>query len=560
MNTAKKRRLLKLVGYPLFFSVVFFFFFMINFPVSRFIPLLESRLTQYLDRDVRIADLSMGLGGTLTAVGVSIEGPEIVPEVTEPDDDEAADESTPSAKPPAKRLSYHFDEISIDLGLLALLSDRLDVSIEAQGLGGELFVEYQGPMLSSDKDRKMPRRRQRPPRRARKRPNDPTAEESASEDTPAEDEDEEAQEEGKDALSLRVEAKDIVLSRIHDLRETLPLPVKGNADFTIEFSSATGQFGEASGQLQLRLTKLTLGAKDKPLDLGGMPMTVDPVDIGLLNTEITLTDGSGEVGEFKIKSKDFDANVMGTIELSDPLKRSRVDLYLEFMILPAYQNKSDQAKMIVENLDQFSSKMKRAHRADGYYGFKYKGALSSGRFTPAKNYVPPGRAKAKTADRRKGRRPDSRRDRARSTSRRGKPGNVPNTLGAAATRHGARTAGHRGDVPGQPPLPGSGWTGAPPRSDDRQPPAPITPPEPPGGIEEHQPGHPPEEEPPEAVEEEVVEEAVPEEEPEVEDEGEGEAAESEDEGSPEQDSAATGGNADEGESEDEGAAEESEYE
>ena len=109
-----------------------------------------------------------------------------------------------------------------------------------------------------------------------------------------------------------------------------------------------------------------------------MKMAVPPIAIASVTAEIPFKEGEGELKGFEVKSKDFDANVQGTISLKDPFSASRLDLYLTFKLLDAYVNKSESIKTLVSSLDMFSQAMKRAHRDDGYYGFRYRGPMGEG--------------------------------------------------------------------------------------------------------------------------------------------------------------------------------------
>ena len=119
-----------------------------------------------------------------------------------------------------------------------------------------------------------------------------------------------------------------------------------------------------------------------------MPSTlkVPPLVIDSVEGEIVFEKGVGKVTRFEAKSKDFALGLEGMITLADSLSESQNDLYLTFKILKGYIAKSPAIKTLVATADTFSSEMKRAHREDDFYGFRYRGSFGKGRFTPAKEF------------------------------------------------------------------------------------------------------------------------------------------------------------------------------
>ena len=152
-----------------------------------------------------------------------------------------------------------------------------------------------------------------------------------------------------------------------------------------------------------------------------MPLTLDPIVVSGLDLAIEVDDGLAEFAEFATRSPDIDLKVEGSMNFQDPIARSRFDFYLMFNIKEAYTNKSDVAKLLVTNLEQFSRDMKRAKRDDGYYGFRYRGTvrnIGSARFLAAKTFKR--RGSRKDAARRTPQRTDR-----RAKSARPKPGATP---------------------------------------------------------------------------------------------------------------------------------------
>ena len=117
-----------------------------------------------------------------------------------------------------------------------------------------------------------------------------------------------------------------------------------------------------------------------------------------------------------MQSKHIDGNVQGGVSLKDPLSKSQMDLYFTLKPLPAYIDKSNILKTLMPNIDSLSKDAKKAHRADGYFGFRYTGmAGKGGRFVAAKDYTPRGSRKARAGRTKRGR------SRARTTRRQRTP-------------------------------------------------------------------------------------------------------------------------------------------
>jgi len=405
MDSTTLRKIVKYAGYPLFFVAVFLLFLFWTFPLAHFKPALESQLTKLIDRPVRIEDISMSPTGNIVLSSVEIEVPQEEPTFADSDDEDDEDEdgeagqAKPKKQQPAK-LSYLVDEMVIDLGLFSLLFDELDIDIEMDLLGGEVSIRYDGPLPTGDEEvgRPATKRRPRPRTATPRRPGPAGLPAPDGVEPPNAEGEEEAPEEAEadQALSLVVEAEGLELRQIHDLRSKLPLPITGTLDLTIELSSSTGSFADADGSMTVGASSVVLGSADAQIDVGGMPMSVDPIAIAKIDCKVEVEGGTASFKAFETQSTDFDAEIRGDVTFSDPLSRSRLDLYLMFKFLDGYAAKSQKAGMLISSLDDFSRELKRAHRDDGFYGFRYRGVFGSARLSPSKNF----REKRETAKKR----------------------------------------------------------------------------------------------------------------------------------------------------------------
>jgi hypothetical protein len=502
---AMARKYSRYVGYPVFFLLCFWVFLTLTFPIERFVPALEQKAGEVLGRQVRIGEASLSPLGRLVFSSVTIDSPGEEPkpegrawreaggisdDLDETGDGNAVDGTDPTAGTPRPpRPGYLIDEVVVNLGLVALLFDDLDLRVDFDGMGGEIRFAYAGPMPGSEPEQPVRGSRGRDRSVARGAAAAGPVGAAGMPDPGAEPQpaaEPQLEVEGDAELLLTIEARNIDLALLHDLRAKVPLPLTGTMNFEMRLASGTGRFADATGEMALRMADIVLGAGNAQIDMGGMPLTIDPITLAAIDCRVRVKEGVAEFEVFETKSADFDLKVKGTVTLGDPLKRSRFDVYLMFKFLEGYRGKSDKAEMLVSNIDQFSRDFKLAHRDDDYWGFRYRGAFGQSRFTASK--LAPGehaqKAAKRAGDRQRG---------AKAKRERADAGNLPS--GPAA-------------LPGMEPLAGGGMQDQPgmvmsPRSE----------PGPPHAVDDPIPRPDPvrdarvEEEPREAGEEEVAEEA-----------------------------------------------------
>jgi hypothetical protein len=70
-----QKRVIKLVGYPLFFLLCFWIFLGLTFPGDRFIPIVESKAGAVLGRKVSVGSLSVSPFGSMTVQDLRIAVP-----------------------------------------------------------------------------------------------------------------------------------------------------------------------------------------------------------------------------------------------------------------------------------------------------------------------------------------------------------------------------------------------------------------------------------------------------------------------------------------------------
>jgi hypothetical protein len=393
------QRVIKGLGYSSFFFTAFFIFLLWSFPVDRFTPAIERELTNVLEREVKIGDFSMSPFGNVSLsdveIGVTAEEKEVA--LTQA----ALKKPKPGAAKNSKPIippAYILDEISINVGLIALLFNELNINIDVEAIGGTIDIEYEGP-LPGDLDKKENIKIIAPPgkfakgskkSKSRKVP-------GKNADTPADEDKEEDKEEevSETELTLFIEIENINLKRIHDLRQLMPVPISGDFNMTIDLVSPTGRFADADGEVDFYIKGLQISKPKFEAEVFDMKMAVPQLVISSVEGIIEFIKGEGVVEKFEMKSKHLDVGLKGMVNLADPLSKTRHTLYITFKLLQDYVALSSSIETLVNGLDLFSRDMKRAHRDDGYYGFRYRGTVGKGRFKGMTKFKMPKRRKSK---------------------------------------------------------------------------------------------------------------------------------------------------------------------
>jgi type II secretion system protein N len=344
-------RALVLTGYALVFLWVFSHALIWSFPYPRFHDSLEQLLSRKLGRRVDVAELRGSITGKIVLEGVEIEIPSVGEE--RPGETPAAAEAIaadtdPNApkKPATPRLSYFLEKATIEVGLWDLLLGELDVVIEAELMEGDLRIVYEGP-LPSDENPEQPL-----------------------------------------PLAFELELEDASLALLHELRQTLPLPIAGQWSVSIEVESSSGLLAEAVGTATFHAKDVVVGEKGKTIEIGGQAITVVPLAIADLEAQMTIDKGKGRIAQVTARSEHLALRANGGIELKDPLERSEFDFYFMIEILGGYLNQSERTKALFARLEDESPQLRRSMRRDGSYGFRYRGPWGQGRLLGSHDFRP----------------------------------------------------------------------------------------------------------------------------------------------------------------------------
>lgn len=335
-------RALKIGGYVAFFGACFTLSAYLTFPYDRVKDVLIRRVEARATPGEGAPKLTIEELGPHWLNGVSLTG--VAFERGKPEEGGA-------------RLS--FDELDVSVSPLALLSDRIALTIDAQVGDGDLGGDY------------------------------------------------ETQEEGPTRLDLTLDEVDLERMGLGSL---LGLPLAGLASGTIDVTLAAKP-AETQGEVKLTIDGTRIGDGKGKIKVPGMSggLTLDPIDAGKLELSIAIKDGVATVEKLESKGKDLELSGSGSIRLSQPLAMSRTDVTLSAKLDKGYGKSSDRtqaALMLMSN----DPTIKRATSADGTMRFRLTGPIASLSAVPAGGAGSRASARAKRAATAGGKKDDEAKD------------------------------------------------------------------------------------------------------------------------------------------------------
>jgi len=324
---AKQKRILKYVGYAVFylFSLVFFAF--ISFPFDRLRTRIQSEFnanqTGPSPLTLRLGHLSSYWLSGIRADDVDLISP---PSATPPED---------PAKP-AKPKVMRVDTVHARVSLLRLLFGTMHVNFGASAFGGEISG------FTSDAD---------------------------------------------GARKLELEIEDLGLADAPLLADMLGLPIGGRLGGHIEFLLPEGKSSKAEGKVDLKFSGLSAGdGKTKVLNAIALPK----VEVGDLTLKATAAAGTLKVDELKAAGKDLDLHGDGSLRLRDTFEQSVLSLNARFKFNERFTNKDDMTRTLfgapgssAPALFDLVPQNKQAKRPDGFYGWRVNGTFSHPTFAPS---------------------------------------------------------------------------------------------------------------------------------------------------------------------------------
>ncbi|HXX67788.1 MAG TPA: type II secretion system protein GspN [Polyangiaceae bacterium] len=311
-----------IVGYPLFYLFCLALFASFTFPYDK----LRDRLVASFAADQRASgghqELQIDALSGYGLTGVRMTGVTLLSAPAEP------------GKPPARLV---VDEATVRYGLLSLLFGGADVDFDVMAFGGEARGEYG----SRGKDK---------------------------------------------AIDVALESLD--LGKIGPLVQLLGVPLDGKAGGTLHLSMPEGKITRASGDLSFESKGTAVG--DGKAKLKGA-LALPKIDVGTLTIAAEAKDGVLKLTKFIAAGKDLDVQGDGRVTLRENVTDSLCDLQVRFRVNDAYRAKNDVTKSLFGApgstapplFDLMDPKIKQAKRADGFYGWSARGAVSRLEFFPS---------------------------------------------------------------------------------------------------------------------------------------------------------------------------------
>jgi type II secretion system protein N len=335
----RAKKILRWVGYPLFYLFCLALFAYLTFPYerlkNRIVAEVNARQTGASSLHLDIDNMSSYWFSGVEADGVKFTGPPpAATSDTGSDDGEVGADK--GEKKPAKPEQITIDEAHARVSLLRLLVGTVYVSFGADAFGGSIS----GNTSDADKSR-----------------------------------------------SVHVELESVDVGKLPMLKDIVGLPMTGSLDGKVDLKLPGGKAAKASGNIDLTITNLTVGnGKAKIRNTIALPK----LNAGTVTLKAEVTEGRLAIEKFSSKGRDLDFVCEGKIRLRDPADESLAELSLRFKFSDSYKNKNDMTRGLfgapgskMPGLFDLDPKNKRAKRPDGFYAWRATGPFSHILFEPA---------------------------------------------------------------------------------------------------------------------------------------------------------------------------------
>jgi type II secretion system protein N len=312
----RHKRWLKRLGYPALAIVSFLLALYYTFPYHR----LKDRLAAGLSSDFEVTIDSIGPGfipGHIVIKGLALK--------------------TRPAKDVDKPQVFSADEITVNVGLLALLGGDVDVTIDADVGEGTIWGRY-------------------------------------------------VEEDGATTVTIRTE--DLPLETVPGVASaTGGVPIAGGLNAEIRLSLPKNKWKDAQGRIEMSCKSCTIGdgqSKIRPMAPGqsnafsDQGLTLPKLRLGQIGGRVDIKKGVGTFEKFQAKSPDGELYLEGEIRFADPFAQSQVMAYMRF-------KSSDELRARESRMADMELMMSaNSRRADGYHGLRITGPVGQLRYIPSK--------------------------------------------------------------------------------------------------------------------------------------------------------------------------------
>ncbi|MFL5304686.1 MAG: type II secretion system protein GspN, partial [Polyangia bacterium] len=178
----------------------------------------------------------------------------------------------------------------------------------------------------------------------------------------------------KGAFGFEVRARDIKMSEIPGVRESLNIPLAGTAKLEAKVTSTTGKLADANGEATFSCDACVVGDGKTPLRVAGNPflaggLTLPRLRLGDFGGHVAIDKGLARLQEIGGRSPDGEVALEGEITLRDPMPASTVNAYLRFKLSDAFLKQAGALQTILQMAGAAGK------RPDGFYGMRLSGRL-----------------------------------------------------------------------------------------------------------------------------------------------------------------------------------------
>jgi len=328
--SARQKRILRWLGYPLFYLFFLTFFFRVLFPYERLKRTLVSEFskTQTGPKPMRLEVDEMSSYG-LFSFGVEADGLRLI---------SLTPKLTPEGKPGVPDTTT-VEHVHATFGVLSALFGTKSIQFGAEAFGGDLSGNL---------------------------------EDSA----------------GERVVMLNLD--DVDLGKLPFLTDIIELPLKGQVNGRVELVAPEHDLAKAEGSLRLTAADIVVGdGKAKIRNTIALPTLL----AGNLEIEAEVKKGKLTFKKFSIAGGELDLDAQGTIDLREPFGQSTVNIQLEFKFADSYKSKNDMTRGLfgdpksnvpgVFDLDPQSRRAKNPRT--GGYGFRLLGLMNKPTTQPDAN-------------------------------------------------------------------------------------------------------------------------------------------------------------------------------
>jgi type II secretion system protein N len=329
------RSILKWLGYCCFALMSFIFFLYFTFPYERIRVVAEQHLGAIIGGKVMIDEIGpsplTGVTAKLVTMQLAAKEKKTLPPALRPKAaSKSADGKDGKKEEKPKALLLRFDEITIKVGVWALLDDAVETEFSVVGFGGTVDGSFR---MSK-----------------------------------------------KDGWSAGIDARSLLVAQLPYVGNALSIPLRGALSLKGTLAVPKGKWSKAEGDIEIGCEDCTLGDGKKKLKIPPMlkdGLPIPRIRLGKFGGKISIREGQATFENFGAQSADLDLKLAGRINLNKRLPYSNIVSYLTFRL-------SDTLKKRDPNLESIEMLMQSAKRGDGFVGISLTGLISRPRAVPTR--------------------------------------------------------------------------------------------------------------------------------------------------------------------------------